>query len=309
MLTACYAIIRNEEPILPAFLDQIEALFDVAFVVDHSSTDSSPSLIRGRLKNSVNLFHLAADGYPQSEIATFFTRFIRQEVEPDFLFYLDADEFLPFRDRAHFQHELRLLPDVSMLRLQTVNICPVHLDGRNIFSERFLVGRRGRGLTKIALTRHADMAVVIHQGNHSASTAAGPALSSAPFHVPLYHVPVQSRIQITFKAIQGNNRLRFDDGKLKAGLGTHWVQLANQLADGIVSDEVLHRVALDYGDGGMRCTQRQEMEFPIPTVLSPYVETRSYVEAQARALCVRALRDPLRFEITDDSGTSLLQSP
>jgi hypothetical protein len=305
VLTACYALLRNEEPILPAFLDQLAALFDVRVLVDHSSTDRSVALIRDRGRDSFCLYHLEARGYPQAEVATFFARHIRATHDPDYLFFLDADEFLPFTDRPHMEQVLSRLPRTDVVALPWANICPVRLDGQDIFSEPFLVNPAACGFSKIVLTRRVARDVVVDQGNHSA-TSVGSALSTTYLPLPLFHIPVQSRLQFTFKILNGNNRLMADPAKLRAGLGVHWARYAQELAGPGLPDDRLRAIALGYGADDVASGKGDVLEFAFPLVASPYRESTTYVEAQARALLVSHESPARAFVVTDDAGERVL---
>jgi hypothetical protein len=94
---------KNESPILDPFLDQISAFFDSAIILDHGSTDDSRAKVSARFDSKIELFQLKASGYPQAEVASLFAHRIFDRDSPDFLFFLDCDEFLPFQDRRELE--------------------------------------------------------------------------------------------------------------------------------------------------------------------------------------------------------------
>src|SRR5262245_59164827 len=132
---------RNESAMLGPFLDQLMALFDECYVVDHQSHDGSAQFIMARDDPRLHLFRLVSDGFPQSEVATHVAQEYFASSDADWLFFLDCDEFLPFSTGAELRGAIRRVtdgrPPGTILRLHGRNILPDRLDGSDIFAARF----------------------------------------------------------------------------------------------------------------------------------------------------------------------------
>ena len=291
---ASFSIIKNESAILNPFLDQLETFFDVSFILDHGSVDGSAGLVRARGGKRFHLFDLNTAGYPQSEVATFFAHRIFSEVDPDFVFFLDCDEFLPFADRRALESWLQKHRKYDVLRLPWLNVCPANLGGDNIFASSFLRGPDQLEYTKIILCKTVrDLApnFVVSQGNHQLITGG---LAVKTWNVDdayLIHIPVQSRVQLALKAVNGNRALKDDKKNLAKGLGRHWIVMATELATYAHSEQAIHHFALTYNQHGqLRAPTSQfdadqppiypKLEFEFPYIKSAYEEKSINLAAQ-----------------------------
>ena len=103
---------RNEADVIEAFIRHNLTVLDGLAIVDHGSTDATPALLAS----------LSAEGLPlrievnaelefrQSEIVTRLARRIFATTDADFIFLLDADEFLKVPSRARLEAALASLP-------------------------------------------------------------------------------------------------------------------------------------------------------------------------------------------------------
>jgi hypothetical protein len=315
---------RNEAAILPPFLDQIEAFFDHAVLLNHGSSDNGPAYVRSRSGPKIELFHLKAAGYPQSAVATYFAHQIMSRHDPDFLFFLDCDEFLPFSSRSELESFLSGKERFDALLLGWLNICPTSLDGGNIFAAPFLRAPRiNKTLSKIVVTRRlagrSDWVVI--QGYHWVRSSSG-----MPIHISnrsnvddqaIYHIPVTSRTQFYLKIAVGAETLRQERLNLRRNQGWHWVELDQDLAVHQLSSERLTRIALHYADEGPEEPEEPEptrnLEFSFPYIHSPYSETAESQAGQIRGLIQlfrrpEALRDSSSFTVVDEDGGILFSS-
>ena len=317
MKLACFTMFRNEAAILPPFLDQIEAFFDHAVLLNHGSSDNGPAYVHSRSGAKIELFHLKAAGYPQSAVATWFAHQIMNRHDPDFLFFLDYDEFLSFSSRSELEGFLSGKQGFDSLLLHCLNICPTSLDGGNIFAAPFWRAPRLSGLGKIVVSRRlagrSDW--VLEQGCHTAHSSSG-----MPIHMfdvddqPLYHIPVVSRTQFYLKIAVGAETLRQEQANLRRNKGGHWVELDQELAVNQLSDERLRRIAFYYPYRPPEPPEPLEkLDFSFPYVHSPYSETAELQAGQIRGLVqvfrgAGTSRDSSSFTVVDDDGGVLFSS-
>ena len=102
--TAVFSMIKNEGDIIGDFLDQTLELFDFIYILDHESRDGTYEVCQqvAAKNDRVCLYRLASSGYPQSQVTTWFTHEIFRRNQPEWLFLLDTDEFLPFNSKKEF---------------------------------------------------------------------------------------------------------------------------------------------------------------------------------------------------------------
>jgi predicted O-methyltransferase YrrM len=321
MKLACFTMFRNEVAMLPPFLDQIEFFFDHGVMLNHGSNDGGPAYVRSRKGTKIELFHLKAPGYPQSAVATRFARHIMTRHEPDFLFFLDCDEFLPFSTRSEMEEFLSGQKKHEALLLRWLNICPTSLEGGNIFAAPFWQAPEfSRQARKVVLTRRiaGRSDLVIHQGYHwLTSSSEKPIDMHQSNDWPLYHIPVLSRPQFYFKIALGAETLRQERINLRSNRGWHWIDLDHELASNQLSSQRLTRIALSYSevtpdfpdDPG----ELKHLDFSFPYIHSPYSETAESQAGQVRGL-VQQFRqpemgeEPGSYTVVDDQGGILFSS-
>lgn len=319
MKIACFTMFRNEAAILPPFLDQIEAFFDYTVLLNHESSDDGPAYVRTRSGAKIELFHLKAPGYPQSAVATQFAHLIMNRQEPDFLFLLDCDEFLPFSNRSELEGFLSGKEKMfDTLLFRWINICPTNLDGGNIFVTPFLHAPGfSPQLRKIVVTRRlagrSDWSVA--QGYHSACSSSDmPILISGQDDNYIYHIPVTSRLQFYFKIAVGATTLRKEESNLLRNQGWHWIDLEQDLTARQLSSERLTRIALHYPFKPPEEPESlRNLEFSFPYIDSPYSETAESRSGQIRTLIQLFGRpdtsqDSSSFTVFDEDGSILFSS-
>jgi hypothetical protein len=313
---ASFTMMRNERAILNPFLDQLETFFDASFILDHNSLDDSRELVRARRLGHFHLFDIKAAGYPQSEVTTFFSHKIFSEIDPDFIFFLDCDEFFSFKDREELERWLHKNRKNDVLQLPWLNICPVDLGGGNIFAGSFLRGPDQIDNQKIILAKNicnADPQFVIAQGSHELSSKGGTIATWSADDKHIIHIPVQSRTQLAIKVASGYQTLKNDPKNLAKGLGYHWLAMANEFLACNQSDQAIHYLALNYAKRSRiepdQATDWPTVDFKFPYVKSDYQETSAGLAAQICSFGRNSEKAySTQFTVTDSNGSIILES-
>ena len=126
-----FSMVKNKYDTIEDFLDQALELFDVVYLLDHESRDGTWELLESVASRTprLRLFRLHAESYPQSEVATWFCGEIFVRERPDWLFFLDCDEFLPFNRAAELRAALAAERDADLLHLGVAEHWARGLDG------------------------------------------------------------------------------------------------------------------------------------------------------------------------------------
>jgi hypothetical protein len=316
MKLACFTMMRNESAILEPFLDQVGTFFDHTVILDHGSTDGSADIVRKRNKGNLELARLQASGYPQSEVATFFARRIYQRHAPDFTFFLDCDEFLPFSSRSDLEAFLADKKGFDVLRLHWLNLAPTSFEGTDIFRQ-LVRAPAVSPIPKIIVSAalfHRGGDWSIHQGYHGVHAPKVEQLRIFDIEDrPLYHIPIQSRSQFMFKLAAGSSRLRREKTNLKKRQGFHWVELAKEAVLRPLPDSELRAVALGYPDRLRTADSSSDLlTFDFPYVQSAYRETADYFTGQIRGLMLTMEDTPVpsgsAYSIIDENGEIMTTS-
>jgi len=106
------AMVRNEADIIETFVRHNLTLLDGLAIVDHHSADATMAIVNALAREGLPLLMLASDavGYAQQEVTSAAVRHTFAATGADFVFPLDADEFVKTPSRAHLTRALAALP-------------------------------------------------------------------------------------------------------------------------------------------------------------------------------------------------------
>jgi len=106
-------VVRNEADIIEAFVRHSLALVDRLAVVDHGSFDGTPEILAALVKEDLPLAVVRDDriGFFQPEILTPVAGDLLRRGGADFVFMLDADEFIKTPSRGMLEETLARVPE------------------------------------------------------------------------------------------------------------------------------------------------------------------------------------------------------
>ena len=209
------AMVRNEADVIEALVRHNLRVLDGLAIADHGSLDGTSEILPS----------LQAEGLPlrvgQAGEAAFFqsrhmTRLAREALSggnADFVFALDADEFLKVRSRANLERALAVVPPGMHVLAHWLTYVPADFESTD--------GAFGPGhlWRRLAVERHSMHKVIVSRallqqpqafitdGNHLVSepeAAKPPRHARLPSAVVAYaHCPVRSRDQLASKIVMG----------------------------------------------------------------------------------------------------------
>lgn len=168
------SMVRNESDIVETFVRHNLTVLDGLVVVDHGSADATPDILNALCRERLPLVVLRneAVGYLQPAIMTQVVRHALATTGADFVFPLDADEFLRVSSRAALERALAALPPgthgwlrwptyVPDLRTRGQDILAVLRGARRVSAD-------ANTLTKVVVARSFLQATddVLSGGNH-----------------------------------------------------------------------------------------------------------------------------------------------
>jgi hypothetical protein len=208
------SMIRNDADIVEPFVRHALRILDHLFIVVHCPHDGTGEILNALHAEGLpmTLVFDAEPAFLQGERLTWLAREAWTAIEPDFVFPLDADEFIVPDDRATIEAALKLLPaDAPAGRIRLRTYLPTAEDAADEANPLRRIRYRPRedsGTDKIVLTRAfaADPALVLDHGNHGllrigarADQLRVPRLKQ----LALAHYPVRSAAQVTNKTVIG----------------------------------------------------------------------------------------------------------
>lgn len=208
------SMIRNDADIVEPFVRHTLRVLDHLFVIVHAPQDGTGEILEALHAEGLpmTLVEYAEPAFLQGEGLTWLARQAHAALRADFLFPLDADEFVLPADRAAIESALSVLPvgaPGARIRLRTfVPTTEDPADEPNPLRRIRCRPRTEPRVDKVVLAAAfaADPTLVLDHGNHGLLRIGGPA---APLPLPplkdlaLAHYPVRSAAQLTNKTIVG----------------------------------------------------------------------------------------------------------
>lgn len=206
-------MIRNEQDIIEPFLRHTAGLVDLVVVLDNCSTDASREIIAQTAQELGNIVvtDLPDQGYNQSETMTRVLQHVQSTVFADFIFLLDADEFLSAKSKQDLLLSLHRLAPMTVGLMPWATYVPnPTLSETDIPDplDRLTLRRRHEAPQYYkAVLRMAggfDPALIVNQGNHQISDSKGYKLPSQVLDdLKLIHFPLRSVDQLLAKGVIG----------------------------------------------------------------------------------------------------------
>jgi hypothetical protein len=229
------SMIRNDADIVEAFVRHSLRLLDHLFVIVHCPEDGTGEILKALHAEGLPMTLVFDDepAFLQGERLTWLARQAHAALPCDFIFPLDADEFIVPADRAALDEALDAVPsDAPAARVHLRTFVPTADDPVDephpVRRLRFRLREEAK-VAKIVLTRAfaADASLVLDHGNHGllkigahADQLPVPALKG----IALAHYPVRSPSQIVNKTVVGY-LAHIASGRPQAEeqrIATHW---------------------------------------------------------------------------------------
>jgi hypothetical protein len=205
------AMIKNEADLIEAFVRHNLAFVDLMVVIDNDSTDGTREILLALQTEGLPLFIFDDPivGYFQSEKVTFVYRRVAPEFNPDYVFLLDADEFIVADSPQALREELESLPTGTQAQYFWRTYIPA--PGANCSADPLRTIRHRRRTEEppypkavIIRSPHQDAHIVIQQGAHGVQLDSGAPLATQRLErASLAHFPVRSVAQLQGKVLVG----------------------------------------------------------------------------------------------------------
>jgi hypothetical protein len=235
------SMIGNELSFAGLIMNQNVRFFDQNYLTFHNSFDGTLEQFEQEPNTQITISNLT--GYPQSTLTSGLLgkAFIDGA---DVCIPLDADEFLPFKDRQQLENFLEpYIGNYDYLKISWRNCAPVEFPiSPNLDNLKY--AHPHSNIHKVFVFRSAfekDEKLELSQGNHLiASKVELKGVHSRETY--LIHIPFRSQLHYAQKVLQGA-AVMFDENE--HDLSDQWIDGAKQP---FLTHEELMRVALDYGE-------------------------------------------------------------
>ena len=255
------SVVKNEQDVIEIFLRHNARLLDLIVVLDNESTDDTRKIIAETSRDLGNIVFsdMKGFGYNQSERMTRLLYGCQSAFFADYIFFIDADEFIsaPSRDKLEEivseipSGEVGLMPWRTLVPKAANNYKAAHtcknlndFEFRNYESPQYY---KAILCAKGGLCRSWR----VGQGNHQIfCTSKGVVRETILERLPLVHLPVRSSPQIISKAINGTiSCLELNKDARAGGSSYQWMKIYDQyVGSGVpcLSHSELRVEALNY---------------------------------------------------------------
>jgi hypothetical protein len=284
-------MVSNEADIIEAFVRHNLRVLDALVVLDHASVDSTHSILQSLVEEGLPVVVLQDRGlaFHQGGRQSQMARRYLPELDADFSFTLDADEFIRSESRATLEASLARVPAGSCAVVEMQNYVGADAGSPPGANPARLLSRRLRQEPKpphkVVLGRvfAAVPGSQVALGNHAALRPGNGQFQPFPHallqDVRLAHFPVRSAEQVAKKALLGwlAHRLtkpeRFLGPEVEGRVvpASHWRDLFTRLSEGrIAIDESLLGEATKIYLGGRRIEEIGSDEWVSDPIECPY---------------------------------------
>ncbi len=224
-------MIRDEADVIEAWTFHQLELFDYVLVADHGSVDGTLEFLRevSRAIPRLRLVEYKQPTYDQHVVLNVLRRMaVNDLADLEWVFVLDADEFLTFADKQSFVETLSSVESYDVLTFHWRNSYPRHPGpiGQSIDGYR---DRSPSPFGKVAIRRNiaADADYAITQGAHNVAHRLMGQIEGFAFG-ELIHLPIRSQEQARSKILQGcDSYLSAPDYDPRQG--HHWFDILNRM--------------------------------------------------------------------------------
>ncbi len=246
-------MVRNETAHVASAMAHFTSLFDEINVVDHRSEDGTLEAINAWRNEAckINSFSFDNTGYFQSEVMSFLAQSQIRAGDTDWVFFLDFDEYLPFRSREEFEQALVQHKFHPVIKMRWHNLIPTTYGISKHLGSDFLVAAEASEYVKIAiqpkLLRHHPE-IQIDQGNHAAKTSVDGQHLDAEFGFGVFHIPIDGIDHLQKKIATGLAAYEGQWNKGDTELGRHWRLMDKALKGGADQQALLNSFIAHYGE-------------------------------------------------------------
>jgi hypothetical protein len=247
---ASFSMIKNEEDIIEHFI-RINSLWcNHFFIFDDDSSDGTLSILNQLIIEGFNIsiYKGYSKTYQQNFITTNFVRKIARLNNFDYIFPIDADEFI--HDHEIFLNEINALPDGNIGMFTLTSLVPSRLNvigSENAFFGNFKQRITESGvMNKVLLPNSISKTIYLEMGNHSCFYVVRN-ITFKKLASKLMHVPIRSDLQLTIKILIGSYKFHLKKNK-SFREGRHWILLSKKIrsASYVVNISDLRKFSYDY---------------------------------------------------------------
>ncbi len=267
----CISMVKNEQDIIELFVRHNHQFFDAMIILDNNSSDRTREILRlcARELGNIIVTDYPDFAFKQSEFMTETLKHVQGAFFADFVFFLDADEFISATDKVSFSREIRKLPvgSCGKMNWRTFLPCPASaLVGSSEPLENMNWKRKAENpqwsKAFVRLGGALDTKLFCTQGNHEIKSKSKNSLPSINMeNIFLQHLPIRTKDQIFAKGIIGwQANIAHGGQSVKGGLQWKRIHDLNLRGSNEFTDQQLSEEAMRYAQNEPYTTWQENAE-------------------------------------------------
>lgn len=233
--------IRNEIDIINTFLSHIDNLFDFVYLVDHQSIDGTEKILKDAVSSRPKWKYFFLD--VKTRLQSSVTNLLLNQAFSDgidYLFFLDADEFIEIESRFELEIKVQNLNQMFSVGLLSWKNCICNDFHEISFSQfsKIWIPSETSNFNKIIISKYlyekCEKRLTVSQGHHGAYDSNGIGIPGIPIGT-LLHIPIRGLQQTQKKVILTVISYRGFSYR-KPGNSYQYYEMLKKIADGKVTD-------------------------------------------------------------------------
>lgn len=250
-----FTTVRDEEDIIESFVRYNMNVFDGIVISDNCSNDNTLTILKQLKKEGYNIDILIDQNtvFDQTVRRNELLNYTINKYKPDFIFPIDADEFVCSYDGENPRNTLKKVDKNYLYKYRMENYILTENDNDDLFIPKKIVSRRKEKEEqkcnyKCFISKNIySKGIFLEMGSHSARCQSGQGLPEN-INRDLYiaHFPVRSKEQLMNKVIIGRlNHSSFHDRS--EGFGFHQYEILDEIIEkGSISKKTLLKFSKYY---------------------------------------------------------------
>ncbi|NOR88058.1 MAG: methyltransferase domain-containing protein [Bacteroidales bacterium] len=243
------SMVKNEEDIIEPFIRHNMKYVDLFCILDNNSFDHTREIIESLQSEGLPIILIddPEKAYNQKEKITKLCHHAMLTLFPDYLLFLDADEFIKCKSKTDFLHEINQIPKdgKAFIPWQSyiTNKSGSESNGFNML-KRLNNEESPQFKAILRIDGNYNSNIIITQGNHD---IIGIDNSSYSDEIKIAHYPIRNLKQLKEKCIAGWMAYLLKSPNARhEELGWHWLEMFDKIKSDTLDEELAIEISANY---------------------------------------------------------------
>jgi len=247
-----FTTVKDEEDIIESFVRYNMNILDGMVISDNNSSDSTLNILY-KLKDegyNIDIIEDKNNTFNQYKVKNDLLNYTKDKYKPDFIFPLDADEFIASNDKCNPRDIIKSLDKDNLYFYEMIDY--IYEKGKESFIParltKVLANKKNKHYKTIISKNIYTKGIDLYLGSHDAGYINGEPINKVYLDsIYVAHYPVRSIEQYTNKAILTLNCLRYYSKESDVSYHRHYM-LDKIIKKGKITENDLYKFSIAYTD-------------------------------------------------------------